>query len=193
MTKLGIYGYGKMGSAIHKIALANHQFDNVVTCDKDDKIEDLILASDLILDFSINIATEYLIESLLKSPSHVNGLLIGTTSLSPKSIDAINILAKNMAVLCAPNVSLGANLLAKLASNVAKILGKKYDIDIIEKHHKHKVDAPSGTALMIANSIAETRDLAIDAKPLSPRKESTISLLIDPVPNNTSLPTTPIV
>lgn len=82
-------------------------------------------------------------------------LVIGTTGLTPDDQSAIDHAAMRIAVLQAPNMSLGVNLLFALAGEVAKRLGDDYDIEITEAHHRFKKDAPSGTALGIAQSICQ--------------------------------------
>lgn len=85
----------------------------------------------------------------------------GTTGLSEKDLEQIKACAKDIPILIGSNMSIGVNLLFRFAAQIAKALGDDYDIEIIEKHHRFKKDAPSGTALSIAESIAENikRDL----------------------------------
>ena len=89
-------------------------------------------------------------------------MLIGTTGLHPADHDIITQAAADIAVLQAPNMSLGVNVLFKIAGEVAKLLGDDYDKEIIELHHRYKKDAPSGTALGLAEAIlkamGKTRD-----------------------------------
>ncbi|HZZ42333.1 MAG TPA: 4-hydroxy-tetrahydrodipicolinate reductase [Tepidisphaeraceae bacterium] len=89
-------------------------------------------------------------------------LVIGTTGLSQSDHGLIDAAAKEIPVLQAPNMSLGVNLLFKIAAQVAKTLGDDYDIEIVEAHHRLKKDAPSGTAMGLADAILKetnkTRD-----------------------------------
>lgn len=80
-------------------------------------------------------------------------MVIGTTGLSVADHGLVDQAAKEIAVLQAPNMSLGVNLLFKLVADAARILGDDYDIEIVEGHHRHKKDAPSGTAMGIAEAI----------------------------------------
>ncbi len=91
-------------------------------------------------------------------------LVVGTTGLDEKQLEAVKEAAKKVAVMQAPNFSLGVNLMFKLAAEAARILGDDYNIEIVETHHNQKVDAPSGTALGIARAVAEPlgRDLGTD-------------------------------
>lgn len=80
-------------------------------------------------------------------------MVIGTTGLQEKDHAAIDIAAEKIPILQAPNMSLGVNLLVKIVAEVAKKLGDDYDIEIVEAHHRFKKDAPSGTAMALADAI----------------------------------------
>jgi 4-hydroxy-tetrahydrodipicolinate reductase len=88
-------------------------------------------------------------------------MVIGTTGLSPEQHAEISLAAKHIGIMLAPNMSLGVNVTLKLLEMAAKALPSGYDIEIIETHHRHKVDAPSGTALKMGEVIANAqgRDL----------------------------------
>ena len=90
-------------------------------------------------------------------------MVIGTTGLHAKDHAAIDQAAADIAVLQAPNMSLGVNLLFKLAAEIAKTLGDDYDIEIVEGHHRFKKDAPSGTAMGIAESILKATNKSKDS------------------------------
>ena len=94
-----------------------------------------------------------------------NAMIIGTTGLQKQDHDVIDETATQIPVLQAPNMSLGVNLLFKIAGEVAKRLGDDYDIEIVEGHHRFKKDAPSGTAMGIAESIlkatGKTKDVLV--------------------------------
>lgn len=92
--------------------------------------------------------------------------VIGTTGLSDADHAAIDATAENVAIIQAPNMALGVNLLFTLAARAAKQLGEDYDIEIVETHHRFKADAPSGTALGIAEAICDAtgRDIKTDLK-----------------------------
>jgi 4-hydroxy-tetrahydrodipicolinate reductase len=83
-------------------------------------------------------------------------LLIGTTGLSGEQKSEVAAASVDIPVMISPNMSVGVNLLFRLAAEVARILGDGYDIEIVEAHHRHKKDAPSGTALRIKDGILET-------------------------------------
>src|SRR5947199_9071528 len=80
-------------------------------------------------------------------------MLIGTTGLAEHDHAALDQAAADIPVLQAPNMSLGVNVLFKIAGEVAKLLGDEYDIEIVEGHHRFKKDAPSGTAMGLAEAI----------------------------------------
>jgi len=92
-------------------------------------------------------------------------MVIGTTGFSERQNERIAQAAKRIAIVQAPNMSAGVNLAFTLAETAARTLGEGYDVEIIEAHHRHKVDAPSGTALAFGAAIARAlgRDLARDA------------------------------
>lgn len=89
-------------------------------------------------------------------------MVIGTTGFSTEEKQRITDAAKSIAVVFAPNMSVGVNLCFKLLATAAKVLGDSVDIEIIEAHHRHKVDAPSGTALGMGEVIAEALDRELD-------------------------------
>ncbi len=87
--------------------------------------------------------------------------VIGTTGLSEDDITALDATAQNGVIVRAGNMSLGVNLLVQLTKKVAAALDEDFDIEVIEAHHHHKVDAPSGTALMLGEAAAEGRGVAL--------------------------------
>lgn len=112
------------------------------------------LEADVIIDFS----HPDMLDSLLNfSTSKKIPLVICTTGFSEEQISKIHIAAKKIPIFFSGNMSLGINLLIELSKKAAKVLGDNFDIEIIEKHHNQKIDAPSGTALMIANAISSQK------------------------------------
>jgi len=112
---------------------------------------------DVLLDFSSPEGTRRRIEECLVLKT---AMVIGTTGLSEEDTGRIKEASKNIAVVQAPNMSVGVNVIFSIAGKVAKLLGPEYDIEIVETHHRFKKDAPSGTALRIARVIAD--ELGID-------------------------------
>ncbi len=114
-------------------------------------IENGLKDSDVVIDFSLPQATLALLQLAIKSSKPV---LIGTTGFNEEELRQISLASKSIPILLAPNTSIGVNSTIALLAMAAKLLGKKADIEIIEAHHKHKVDAPSGTAIKMGESIA---------------------------------------
>jgi 4-hydroxy-tetrahydrodipicolinate reductase len=116
-------------------------------------------ASDVVIDFTVPKATAA--HAALAAASKT-ALVIGTTGIEGAEAQAIRDAGRAVPIVWAPNMSLGVNLMMALTERVAKTLGPDYDIEILEMHHKHKVDAPSGTALGLGEAAARGRgvDLA---------------------------------
>jgi 4-hydroxy-tetrahydrodipicolinate reductase len=89
--------------------------------------------------------------------------VIGTTGFSVDELRAIDAAARHAVIVKSGNMSLGANLLAKLVEQAARVLGSEYDIEILETHHRMKVDSPSGTALLLGEAAARGRGVTLDA------------------------------
>ncbi len=114
--------------------------------------------SDVIIDFTLPEVTMALIPHCLANQCR---LVIGTTGFNAEQKIAIDQAAQGIAVVLAPNMSVGVNLSLKLLDIAARVLGDDVDIEIVEAHHRHKVDAPSGTALRMGEVVADAlgRDL----------------------------------
>jgi 4-hydroxy-tetrahydrodipicolinate reductase len=119
-------------------------------------LEPLLAAADGLIDFTVPKATVAFADLLAK-----RGLvhIVGTTGLSAADEAALAAAAKRAIVVKSGNMSLGVNLLAALVKRVAKTLDQEFDIDILEMHHNRKVDAPSGTALMLGRAAAAGRGI----------------------------------
>jgi len=116
-------------------------------------------AADVLIDFTRPEGTLAHLDACVKQGK---AFVIGTTGFSPAQAEAIREGARRIAVAMSPNFAVGVNVLFKLAGDAAKALGDDFDVEIIEAHHRHKVDAPSGTALMLGRIVAKAlgRDLA---------------------------------
>lgn len=121
----------------------------------------VIAGADAILDFTAPAATV-----AFAAIAAQNGVahIIGTTGLLPEHEAEIARAAKKSVIVKAGNMSLGVNLLTALTAKVAAALDVDFDIEIVEMHHRHKVDAPSGTALMLAQAAAKGRGVALQEK-----------------------------
>ncbi len=118
-----------------------------------------IAGADVLIDFT---RPEGTAAHLRACRSHGVRMVIGTTGFSPEGRAAIAEAAGEIAIVMAPNMSVGTNLVFKLVGAAARVLDQGYDVEIIEAHHRHKVDAPSGTALRMGEIVAAAlgRDLA---------------------------------
>ena len=112
-----------------------------------------------VIDFSYHTAVA---PNVAKAAERGIPYVIGTTGLTADEQKAVDEAAKKIPVVQSGNYSLGINLLLELVNKAASILGPEYDIEVVEMHHKHKKDAPSGTALMLAKSAAKGRDADFD-------------------------------
>lgn len=121
----------------------------------------VISSADAILDFTTPHAT-----SAFAKIAAEHGIVhvIGTTGFDAASEAVVTDAAKRTAIIKAGNMSLGVNLLAALTKQVAATLGEDFDIEIVEMHHRLKVDAPSGTALMLGEAAAEGRNIALGTR-----------------------------
>lgn len=114
--------------------------------------EDLVKESSVIIDFSNPSALGGLLEFAVKNSLPA---VISTTGLNDAQISLVKAASNKIPVFFSANMSLGVNLICELAKKAAKVLGDSFDIEIVEMHHNQKIDAPSGTALMIADAIKE--------------------------------------
>lgn len=166
MTEIAIYGAnGKMGRVIHSCITERNDCKVVGGVDINttpyadfEIVEnpfDLPIKPDVIIDYSHPSS----LESLL-SYAKMNGVpvVIATTGYCDEQIAMIHAAAQEIPVFFTFNMSLGINLLIELAKKTANVLGDQFDIEIIEKHHNQKIDAPSGTAIMIADEINSALD-----------------------------------
>ena len=114
--------------------------------------------TDAVLEFTIPIATIAHAELVAKTGAvHI----IGTTGMDGDDLEKIRAAAHNAVIVRAGNMSLGVNLLTELTRKVAAALGDEFDIEIVETHHNQKIDAPSGTALMLGEAAADGRSVAL--------------------------------
>ena len=118
----------------------------------------LFEASDAVIDFTVPAATRRHAEQAAASGT---AYVVGTTGLSKDDQAVINAAAEKAPLVQASNFSVGVNLLFALTKQVAATLGPDYDIEILEMHHRDKIDAPSGTALSLGQAAAEGRDVSL--------------------------------
>ncbi len=152
---------GKMGGNITscaqndsliKIVAGIDKFNNGKDYPIFESFKDINVDADIIIDFS-HIS---LLDDILAYAKEKNmPVVLATTGYSEAQIEKIKEYSKIIPIFFTFNMSIGVNLLCSLAQKAAKILGTDFDIEIIEKHHNQKIDAPSGTAIMLANAINE--------------------------------------
>ena len=124
-----------------------------------DQLEAALGRAQVLIDFTRPEATLAYLDVCVRAKLP---MVIGTTGFDEAGTTCIQAAAQHIPIMFAPNMSVGVNLLIKLAELAARVLDEGYDIEIIEAHHRHKVDAPSGTALALGRAVANTlkRDLA---------------------------------
>jgi len=122
-------------------------------------LENLFDDSDAVIDFS-NPETSLKCAKIAANKSKIH--IIGTTGFSDSDIKQLNDYAKNTTIVWSGNMSMGINILSSVVEQVAGILDDSFDIEIVEMHHCHKVDAPSGTALLLGESAARGRDVLLN-------------------------------
>lgn len=151
---------GKMGKTITQIVSERDDCEIVAGVDVGTGSTDFPLYSaplkvtedaDVLVDFSHPSALGGILEFAVAKSLPV---VLATTGYSPEQVALIHRASERIPVFFSANMSLGVNLLSELAKTAARILGKNYDIEIVEMHHNRKIDAPSGTALMLADEIA---------------------------------------
>jgi 4-hydroxy-tetrahydrodipicolinate reductase len=171
---------GRMGQTLVTLISANAEFElmggidrvrrstteaghhGYPTIETADAAADLVSTADVILDFSSvdglqNLLTQRQAELAGKS------LVIGTTGLTPEVLGLLTQASASSAVIVAANFSVGVNLVLGLVEAAARVLdASAYDVEIVEAHHRRKVDAPSGTALALGQAIAHGRDAALE-------------------------------
>ena len=132
--------------------------------------ETTIAEADGVIDFTAPAATLHYAEIAAKIATKARKVhVIGTTGMSAADEAKIVLAAKTATIVQSGNMSLGVNLLAALARRVAKTLDDSFDIEIVEMHHNQKVDAPSGTALLLGRAAAEGRDVNLEQRSIRGR------------------------
>lgn len=117
-----------------------------------DNIEDASSEADVIVDFTTPAST---LNNASYAASNGKALIIGTTGFTEEEKNQLGELANNFPCVFSPNMSIGVNVMFEATKMLAQVLGEDFDVEIIEAHHKHKVDAPSGTALRLGEAAAQ--------------------------------------
>ncbi|MCF8721582.1 4-hydroxy-tetrahydrodipicolinate reductase [Nitrospina gracilis] len=124
-----------------------------------DDVNALVDACDVIIDFTL---PEVSMATLKAVAAKNKAVVFGTTGFSAGQKREIEQAAKSIRCVLAPNMSIGVNVLFKIAGEVARVLGDAYDVEIVEAHHKFKKDAPSGTAVRISEIVADALERNLD-------------------------------
>ena len=160
MTRIAINGSkGKMGQALIEAINSSSQSDFGAGFDKGDNLIDLISNFEVLIDFS---RPEASLNALAVCKDAGKAMVIGTTGFTDSELELIGQASKEIPIVFAPNMSVGVNLTLKILETSAKVIGPDSSIEIIEAHHRYKVDSPSGTALKMGEVIANAlgRDLS---------------------------------
>lgn len=161
---------GKMGRVITNLVSQDNDIEIVAGVDAytgiDNEypvftsIKECTVKADVIIDFAVTSAIDDLLDYSVSTKTPV---VICTTGLSAEQLDKVNEVSKKVAVLRSANMSLGINTLMKLLRTATEVLANRgFDIEIVEKHHNQKVDAPSGTALALADCMNQVLDNQYD-------------------------------
>lgn len=129
--------------------------------------EKILAAADVVIDFTrpeVSVHHAYVAAAIGKP------IVIGTTGFSPEQLKMLSEAGNHIPIVLSANMSVGVNLLQAVIELVAQTLDPRYDIEILEMHHKHKIDAPSGTALSLGEAAAQGRSIALKARGVYDRK-----------------------
>lgn len=159
--KVAILGAaGRMGQMLVKLVGADPALSVVAQIDVADGYDTTWPeGTEAVVDFSFHAAVAPNVE---KAAAQGLAYVIGTTGLTPDEQARVDACSAKIPVVQAANYSLGVNLLLALVRQAAAVLGPQYDVEVVEMHHRHKKDAPSGTALMLAHAAAEGRGVKLD-------------------------------
>jgi 4-hydroxy-tetrahydrodipicolinate reductase len=179
LKRVGLFGgSGRVGQRLVSLLMEHENLElstvfikNIGDFEKDgvlatQNIMEFLNSVDLVIDFSLPEATEILLEGVLKYGS--KPIVSGTTGLNLHQQNLMVKASETSPILYATNMSLGVALLNQLVYSASKSL-KNFDIEIVEMHHRHKKDAPSGTALTLAHNVAKARDLDLNSVRVSGR------------------------
>lgn len=186
-TRIAIHGAaGRMGRAVIQAALATQGIKLVAAIDRKDNAELGEDVASVVGQAPIGVSVGYVIDpaaepfevlvdftqpeatlsALDLCRSHKKAMVIGTTGFTAAQRETIQAAAKDIPICTAANFSIGVNVVLSLLGDAARLLGEPYDVEILEAHHRHKTDAPSGTALAMGEEVAQAlgrnlRDCAV--------------------------------
>ncbi|MHC4947156.1 MAG: 4-hydroxy-tetrahydrodipicolinate reductase [Planctomycetota bacterium] len=166
MIRLAVHGAsGRIGSRICALALPDPRFRPVAVPGAGGRDGDWPATEpvDVIVDFTSDEGARRAAAAAVRCGA---ALLVGTTGLSPETLDAIGESARSVPVMVAPNTSLGVAVMRRLVAEAARCLGTRFDVDIVDRHRAGKRDAPSGTALDLADHVGRARGAPVVAERL---------------------------
>jgi len=149
-----------MGQAVTSAASDDADTRVAAGIDLGDSLEEALQKSDTVIDFTLPTFTNELVEGCLAAGK---ALVMGTTGHDDAQLEMIRDASRSIPIVHAPNFSVGVNTLFWLTAKTTEILGKDFDLEVIEMHHRHKQDAPSGTARRLAEILAEVSGLSYDS------------------------------
>ncbi len=148
---------GRMGKAVATAASEDSKTRIAAGIDLGDSLEEALQKSDAVIDFTLPTFTNELIEGCVEAKKI---LVMGTTGHDDGQLQMIEAASKEIPIVHAPNFSVGVNTLFWLTRKTTEVLGDGFDLEVIEMHHRHKKDSPSGTARRLAEILAEVKDLS---------------------------------
>ena len=159
--KVAILGAaGRMGHMLCDLVDRSEELELVAKCDvREEYPRTWPAETEAVIDFTFHAAVP---ENITKAAEDGVVYILGTTGLTDEEQAAVDAAAKKIPVVQSGNFSLGINLLLGLVRKASEILGVEYDCEVVEMHHRHKKDAPSGTALMLAKAAADGRGQEFD-------------------------------
>ena len=159
--KVAILGAaGRMGHMLCDLVDRSEELELVAKCDvREDYPRTWPAGTEAVIDFTFHEAVP---ANITKAAKEGVVYVLGTTGLTDEEQQSVEAAAKKIPVVQSGNYSLGVNLLLGLVKKAAEVLGIEYDCEVVETHHRHKKDSPSGTALMLAKAAAEGRNQNFD-------------------------------
>lgn len=160
MLNILVTGFrGRMGQAVATAVSENIETRVAAGIDMGDSLEEALAKCDTVIDFTLPSFTNELIEGCVEADKP---LVMGTTGHDDAQLELIQRAAQSIPIVHAPNFSVGVNTLFWLTRRTAEILGEGFDLEVVEMHHRNKLDSPSGTARRLAEILTEVRNLSYD-------------------------------
>jgi len=160
MLKILVTGCkGRMGHTVTECVLEDPETEIGAGIDLGDSLPDALEKSDAVIDFTLPGFTNEVVEGCVAQGKM---LVMGTTGHSDDQLALIRKASETIPIVHAPNFSVGVNTLFWLTEKATEILGTDFDLEVVEMHHRHKEDSPSGTARRLAEILADVRDLSYD-------------------------------